>query len=228
MNDLQKFQSDIGYTFKNESLLRQALTHTSYANENKQKHIGHNERLEFLGDSVLSITVSEELYRRFPELPEGELTRIRASLVCEKTLFILAKEAGFGDVLFLGKGEDMSGGRNRPSVMSDAFEAVIAAIFLDGGMENAKRFILPRIEAHLENHLTGMPRDYKSELQEIVQQNPDERISYVLTNESGPDHSKTFTVEVHINSNRVGTGVAPSKKEAEQRAAKEALRLLGK
>ena len=152
MNDLKKFQSDIGYTFSDINLLKRALTHTSYANENKLKGVKHNERLEFLGDSVLSVVVSQELFNKYPDLPEGELTRIRAALVCEKTLFLMAQEAGLGEVLYLGKGEDMSGGRNRPSVLSDAFEAVIAAIFLDGGMENAKRFILPRIESHIKYH----------------------------------------------------------------------------
>lgn len=226
--NLKEFQQKIGYTFQNEILLRRALTHTSFANESKDKSLGHNERLEFLGDSVLSVTVAEALYQRYPKLPEGELTRIRASLVCEKTLYLVAKEFDLGDYLFLGKGEDASGGRNRPSVLSDAFEAVIAAIYLDGGMDEAKKFILPRMESHLSNHTGDIPRDYKSELQEIVQQNPDERISYVLTGESGPDHNKTFTVEVHLNSNRIGCGTAPSKKQAEQLAAKEALHLLGK
>ncbi len=224
---LKDFQQKIGYTFHDESLLRRALTHTSFANESKDKSLGHNERLEFLGDSVLSLTVAEELYRQYPNLPEGELTRIRASLVCEKTLYLMGKEFDLGDYLFLGKGEDASGGRNRPSVVSDAFEAVLAALYLDGGMEQARAFVLPRLERHLANHINEIPRDYKSELQEIVQQNPDERISYVLTGESGPDHNKTFTVEARLNSNTIGQGTAPSKKQAEQLAAKQALHLLG-
>lgn len=228
MSSIKEFEKKIGYTFKNETLLRRALTHTSFANESKDKSLGHNERLEFLGDSVLSVTVAEALYLQYPNLPEGELTRIRAALVCEKTLYAVAKDVNLGDYLFLGRGEDASGGRNRPSVLSDAYEAVIAAIYLDGGMEEAKKFILPRFESHLSNHMKDIPRDYKSELQEIVQQNPDERISYVLTSESGPDHNKIFSVEVHLNSNCIGKGTAPSKKQAEQLAAKEALGLLGK
>lgn len=228
MKDLAEFQRKIGYTFKNEKLLERALTHTSYANENKEKANGHNERLEFLGDSVLSLSVAHTLFTRYPDRFEGDLTRGRAALVCEKTLYLMAKEIDLGDYLLLGKGEDLSGGRNRPSVLSDAYEAVIAAIYLDGGMEEAEKFILPRAEKYLENHFSEIPRDYKSELQEIIQQNPEERISYVLVKESGPDHNKTFTVEVRLNSNVIGEGVAPSKKQAEQQAAREALRLMGK
>ena len=225
---LNEFEARIGYVFHDKNLLRRALTHTSFANECKDKTLGHNERLEFLGDSVLSLTVAEALYERYPKLPEGELTRIRAALVCEKTLYLMAQEIDLGAFLFLGKGEDASGGRTRPSVLSDAYEAVIAAVYLDGGLENAVKFIMPRFEQHLQNHMNDMPRDYKSELQEIVQQNPGERIAYVLVSQSGPDHNKTFTVEVHLNSNSIGSGTAASKKEAEQLAAKEALRLMGK
>lgn len=228
MSNIREFQKTIGYSFKDETLLRLALTHTSYANENKRKIQGHNERLEFLGDSVLSLTVAQALYNRYPDLPEGELTRIRAALVCEKTLFSMAQEINLGNYLYLGRGEDLSGGRGRPSVLSDAYEAVIAAIYLDGGMDSAVSFIMPRVEEHLNNHLSNVRRDYKSELQEIIQQNPGERISYVLIDEKGPDHNKTFTVEVRLNSNQIGQGTAPSKKEAEQKAAREALRLMGK
>lgn len=228
MKDLAEFQKKIGYTFKNLKLLERALTHTSYANENKDKTTGHNERLEFLGDSVLSLSVAHALFTRYPDRFEGDLTRGRAALVCEKTLYLMAKEIDLGEYLLLGKGEDISGGRNRPSVLSDAYEAVIAAIYLDGGMEEAEKFILPRAEKYLENHFSEIRRDYKSELQEIIQQNPEERISYVLVKESGPDHNKTFTVEVRLNSNVIGEGVAASKKQAEQQAAREALRLMGK
>jgi len=225
---LNEFEQRIGYVFHDKTLLTRALTHTSYANESKDKSLGHNERLEFLGDSVLSLTVARALFERYPKLPEGELTRIRAALVCEKTLFLMAQEIDLGSFLFLGKGEDASGGRSRPSVLSDAYEAVIAAVYLDGGMEEAARFILPRFERHMANHVNDIPHDYKSELQELVQQNPGERISYVIVSQSGPDHNKTFTVEAHLNSNSIGSGTAPSKKEAEQLAAKEALRLMGK
>ncbi len=225
MNDFEKI---IGYSFKDKSLLQQALTHTSYVNECKDKSRGHNERLEFLGDSVLSVVVAEELYNKFPKLPEGELTRIRASLVCEKMLFILAKEINLGQYLFVGKGEDATGGRTRPSVLSDAYEAVIGAIFLDGGMAEAKKYILTRMQKKIEEHGPEMPVDYKSELQEIVQQNPEERVTYVLVEESGPDHNKSFTIEVRLNSNCIGKGTGPSKKQAEQLAAKQALLLMGR
>lgn len=225
---MSDFEKIIGYTFKDESLLLMALTHTSYVNECKDKSRGHNERLEFLGDSVLSVVIAEELFKKFPKLPEGELTRIRASLVCEKMLFILAKEIDLGQYLYVGKGEDATGGRNRPSVLSDAYEAVIGAIFLDGGMEEAKKFILTNMKKEIDEHGPERPIDYKSELQEIVQQNPEERVSYVLVAESGPDHNKSFTIEVRLNSNCIGKGTASSKKQAEQLAAKQALLLMGR
>lgn len=225
MND---FENIIGYSFKDKLLLEQALTHTSYVNECKDKDRKHNERLEFLGDSVLSLVIAEELYKRFPKLPEGELTRIRASLVCEKTLYILAKEINLGQYLFVGKGEETTGGRNRPSILSDAYEAVIAAIFIDGGIEEAKKYILTRMQKNIEEHGPELPEDYKSELQEIVQQNPEERVNYVLVEERGPDHNKTFTIEVRLNSNCIGKGTGSSKKQAEQLAAKQALELMGR
>ncbi len=225
---MHEFEKIIGYTFKNKKLLERALTHTSYVNECKDKSRGHNERLEFLGDSVLSVVIAEELFLRFPKLPEGELTRIRASLVCEKMLYILAKEINLGSFLYMGKGEDATGGRNRPSVLSDAYEAVIAAVFLDGGMEEAKKYILSKMKQKIDEHGPERPVDYKSELQEIVQQNPEERVTYVLTKESGPDHDKLFTMEVHLNSNCIGEGTASSKKQAEQLAAKQALTLMGR
>ena len=210
----------IGYTFKNPVLLETALTHTSYANESRQP-AEHNERLEFLGDSVLSVVVADYLYRHVNK-PEGELTRIRASLVSEEALFQFAQEIGLGEYLRLGRGEERCGGRTRPSVVSDAFEAVIAALYLDGGMEVARKFILPFITEgkHAE-------ADYKTRLQEIVQQNPEERLSYVVESESGPDHDKHFVVAVRFNSDRVARGEGRSKKAAEQCAAKEALKLLG-
>ena len=218
---MEKLSELIGYTHKNTNLLKTALTHTSYANESKH-HIDHNERLEFLGDSVLSIAVSEYLYHEFSNLPEGELTRIRASLVCEKSLFNFAKKIHLGDYLLLGKGEEKSGGNERPAIVADAFEALIASIFLDGGIEEAKKFILPFIK---EVHLSDI--DYKTKLQEVVQQNKEERLSYEIIGEQGPDHDKLFTIQVLLNSNVIGTGMGKSKKQAEQHAAKEALKLMG-
>ena len=215
-----QLETIIGYQFKNPELLETALTHTSYANESKVATT-HNERLEFLGDSVLSVVVADYLFHQSGR-PEGELTRMRASLVSEDALFQFAQEIQLGEYLRLGHGEDLGGGRSRPSVVSDAFEAVIAALYLDGGMEVARNFILPFITEgkHAE-------ADYKTRLQEIVQQNPEERLSYVVEQESGPDHDKHFVVAVRFNSDRVARGEGRSKKAAEQCAAKEALKLLG-
>ena len=216
----EELQEVLQYTFKNPALLRIAMTHTSYANESKVATT-HNERLEFLGDSVLSVVVADYLFHQSGR-PEGELTRMRASLVSEEALFQFAQEIHLGEYLRLGHGEDLGGGRNRPSVVSDAFEALIAALYLDGGMEVARKFILPFITEgkHAE-------ADYKTRLQEIVQQNPEERLSYVVESESGPDHDKHFVVAVRFNSDRVARGEGRSKKAAEQCAAKEALKLLG-
>ena len=224
--DLSAFEQEIHYSFKNKKLLKQALTHSSYANEGK-KHLQNYERLEFLGDSVLSIVVAEHLFRNFKHIPEGELTRLRASLVCEQALFEFSQKIHLGDYLLLGKGEENTGGRERPSIVSDAFEAVIAAVFLDGGMEEAKRYVLSFIPDDLTPEMAHSLADYKTALQEIIQQNREEKVEYVLTSESGPDHNKTFEIEVRLNSNVIGRGKGKSKKQAEQNAAKEALTLMG-
>lgn len=214
------------YDFKNIDYLKTALTHSSYANERKGEVVC-NERQEFLGDSVLSIIVSDYIFKNCPELPEGELTKLRASLVCEKTLAVYARSINLGKYLLLSRGESKNGGRNRSSILADAFESVIAAIYLDGGIESARKFVLRFVVDDIKNHKTKNFNDYKTRLQEIVQKNPEEKISYVLTGESGPDHDKHFTVEVHLNSNVVGSGGGRSKKEAEQQAAREALELMG-
>ena len=223
MHDMKELEKTLGYRFQDPSLLETALTHTSYANE-ARRGTKHNERLEFLGDSVLSIVVADYLFTH-NDLPEGELTRMRASLVCENALFGFAQKIRLGDYLRLGHGEELGGGRRRPSVVSDAFEAVIAALYLDGGIEQARRFILPFITQALTCKNTE--EDYKTKLQEIIQQNPEERLSYMLTDESGPDHDKHFVVEVHLNSNCIGRGEGHSKKIAEQQAARQALELMG-
>ncbi len=223
---MERLQEEIGYYFGDEWFLERALTHSSYAHETKDPQ-SCNERLEFLGDSVLSLVVSEYLFQNYPDLPEGELTRIRAASVCEKALFNFAKTIHLGDCLLLSRGEQRTGGRNRPSILADAFEALIAAIYLDGGMEPAKAFILKYVVPTLDNHRKAAFKDYKTLLQEVIQQNPEDRLTYHLVGESGPDHNKVFKYEVHINSNLVGTGSGRSKKEAEQAAAKEALRLMG-
>ena len=223
---LAAFEEKIGYTFKNKNLLHEALSHSSYANECK-KGRNSNERLEFLGDSVLSIVISEHLFNHFKHLPEGDLTKIRASLVCEKALFEFSKQISLGEFILLGKGEENTGGRTRPSIVSDAFEAVIAAVFLDGGMEAAREYVLGYIPKDLDKNSAKKLQDYKTILQEIIQRNPEEKVEYVLRSQSGPDHDRHFVVEVCLNTNVIGHGEGHSKKQAEQQAAKEALKLMG-
>lgn len=223
MTELEK---KIGYSFKNERLLFRALSHSSFANECKGAE-GSNERLEFLGDAVLSIIVSDCIFKDYTNLPEGELTKIRASLVCEKSLCVFAKEIDLGSFIMLGKGEKLSHGNERPSILADAFEALIAAIYLDGGMSEAQRFVLSFVNRELNEQHVGNYDDYKTKLQEIIQKNPEELLEYVLVGESGPDHDKRFEVEVRLNSNVIGRGVARTKKQAEQLSAKEALELMG-
>ena len=221
---MEQLQNNLGYHFKNPALLARALTHSSYANE-RHVDIGDTERLELLGDSVLGFITAEYLFANHRDFPEGELTKLRAYAVCEKSLFSYAEEIGLGNYLKLGKGEERTGGRTRPSVLSDAFEAVIAAIYLDGGMDEAKKFVLRFVVPYVEAKPTF--KDYKTMLQEVVQKNQGETLEYVLVSETGPDHDKCFTVEVHLNSNVIGRGVGGSKKKAEQNAAKEALELMG-
>lgn len=224
MSDLSLLEKAIGYTFQNRNLLVNALTHSSYANEARTQS---NERLEFLGDSVLSIVVSEHLYTLYRKKQEGSLTRMRASLVCEDTLFRFAQQINLGEHLRFGKGEKLNGGCTRPSILADGFEALIAAIYLDGGIENAREFIMRFIVDEINRMKPQSTTDYKTKLQEIVQAAGEDHIEYCIVGESGPDHDKRFTVEVHLNSNVVGKGTGHSKKEAEQRAAREALKWLG-
>lgn len=221
---IDAFEKAIGYKFKNEQLLVTALTHSSYANECGG---AFNERLEFLGDSVLGFVTAEYFFCHFKNIPEGELTKMRAATVCEKTLFEFAKQIDLGSFIMLGKGETNSGGRERPSILSDAFEAVIAAIYLDGGMESAKEFVLRFVKNSDSINGANAFKDYKTILQEIVQRNPEEKLEYVIVGESGPAHDKRFEVEIHLNSNVIGQGSGHSKKLAEQAAACEALKLMG-
>ncbi len=220
MSNWKEFQSVIGYRFTREGLLRQALTHSSYANEKHMKRLSDNERLEFLGDAVLELASSDFLYRNYDNLPEGELTKLRASIVCEPTLAACAEELSLGDYLLLGKGEDLTGGRGRKSILSDALEAVIGAIYLDGGFAIAKEFVSKNILTDIENR--QLFYDSKTILQEVVQ-GEHESMAYVLTDESGPDHNKSFTVEVRIGDTCMGTGSGHTKKAAEQEAAYRAL-----
>ncbi len=223
---IPELEEKIYYKFRNRNLIYNALSHSSYANENKQPQ-GSNERLEFLGDSVLSVVVSEYLYTHLTSVAEGDLTKLRASLVCEKSLHGFAKKIDLGRYLLLGKGEENTGGRERPSILADAFEALIAAIYLDGGMEAARTHILRFMPHDLKKGAKAAFGDFKTVLQEVVQKNPEEKVEYVLIGEEGPDHNKRFVVEVMLNSQVIGKGKGRSKKDAEQLAAKEALELMG-
>ena len=221
MEKNEEFQKRIGYRFRNRHLLTQALTHSSYANEKHMSRFANNERLEFLGDAVLELTTSEFLYEKFPEYPEGELTRLRASLVCEQTLAFCTRELELGKYLLLGKGEDMTGGRKRKSILSDALEAVIGAIYLDGGFANAKEFILRFVLNDMEHKQLFF--DSKTILQELVQGREGGELTYHLIEESGPDHQKKYVVEARIGDKAMGQGEGGTKKQAEQEAAYQAL-----
>jgi ribonuclease-3 len=223
----EKLEQYIGYSFKNINIIKNALTHSSCANESKEKSILSNERLEFLGDAVLGIIAAEYLYSHNAHLPEGELTKLRAMMVCEKSLHGFALEISLGNYLLLGKGEENTKGRERASILADAFEALVAAIYLDGGLESARSFVTSFAVKFFSSKIDSSNYDYKTTLQEIVQRNHGERLEYVLISESGPDHNKQFLVEVHLNSNIIGEGKGKSKKEAEQMSAKEALKLMG-
>lgn len=224
MDQLKEFQKRIGYEFKDESLLQRAFTHSSYANEKHLKKFSDNERLEFLGDAVLELVSSEFLYLNYTDMPEGDMTKLRASLVCEPTLAISAGELQLAPCLFLGKGEDATGGRGRKSILSDALEAVIGALFLDGGMDAAKPFILKYILTDIEHK--QLFHDSKTKLQEVVQARFKKELTYHLLEEKGPDHAKEFTVEVCMDDKRLGLGVGGTKKAAEQEAAYHGLLLL--
>jgi ribonuclease-3 len=223
---LLELERIIGYTFQDMELLNQALIHSSYTNEHRMDKLYNNERLEFLGDAVLEVVTSEFLFTNYPDQPEGELTKKRASLVCEPTLAFCGREMALGSYLRLGKGEDATGGRTRDSIISDAVEAVIGAIYLDGGFANAKEFILAHVLNDVEHK--QLFYDSKTTLQEIVQGEYTSEVVYVLTKEEGPDHNKTFTVEAQLEGRVIGHGQGRTKKAAEQQAAYNAIRLLKK
>lgn len=218
---MQNYQQILGYQFRDVSLLDNALTHSSYSNERRCKS---NERLEFLGDSVLSIIISDYIYHRMPQVSEGVLTKMRASLVCEQSLAEVAKKIALADHVKLGRGEEFMGGRRRASIVSDAFEAVLASIYLDGGMEAARKWLLPLMQESLDRAEHGqLYKDYKTMLQEAVQKGDTGKVTYQVVGESGPDHRKHFEVEVLIDYMPVSRGDGTSKKEAEQNAAHAAL-----
>ena len=224
--ELLKFSKILGVEFNNIELLNIALTHTSYANE-KEKQISDNEKLEFLGDAVLELASSTYLYKNFKELSEGDLTKTRASIVCQDTLSRLARKLNLGDRILLGRGEEASGGRERDSTLEDAFEAIIGAIYLDQGWPTAMDYVIRQLASEFENARNGSNRrDYKTVLQEVVQQNPLQKINYIELSASGPDHMRIYEFAVNIDGKIYGKGTGRSKKMAEQMAAKETLKLL--
>ena len=224
---MQALEQRLGYHFQNHALLSEALNHSSYANEHRGAHVRSNERLEFLGDSVLGFVTAEFLFAEHPDLPEGDLTRIRAALVREESLHEVAQKLHLGEYLRLGRGEEAGGGRTRASILADAVEAIIAAVYLDGGIAEASALIHRcLLDAEREELVEERRRDYKTELQEIAQRKPERALLYRMTGEHGPDHDKRFTAEVLLGGAVVGSGEGRSKKEAEQNAAKAALELL--
>ena len=222
---MDTLEQKLGYRFRDKGLLEHAMTHSSYANEHRGAGLTSNERLEFLGDSVLGVVVADYLFHEHPDMPEGELTRTRAALVCEGSLYEVAKGLNLGRCLRLGKGEDAGGGRKRPSILADATEAMLAAVYLDGGMEAVRPIIRALILDKEREKSAG--RDYKTVLQELVQRRPGAAVSYRLARESGPDHCRSFEMEASVDGDVVGMGAGRTKKEAEQMAAKAALEKLG-
>lgn len=219
--NIEKLEKDISYTFKNKELLKNALTHTSYAYEHK---VESNEKLEFLGDSILEFVSSEYMYLKYKNLKEGEMTKVRATVVCEESLYKIACKHNFSDFLILGKSEVISGGNQRPAILADSVEAVIAAIYIDGGLEPAKKFIIENLKDEIENATKNVgKKDYKTVLQEELQKNGDVKIEYEILKETGPDHDKTFEAQVSLNGKALAQGKGKSKKEAEMQAAKKVL-----
>ena len=219
--DINKVEESIGYKFKNKDLLINALTHTSYAHENNKES---NEKLEFLGDSILEFVSSKYIYNKYPNLQEGEMTKVRATVVCEESLYKIAKSHGFGEFLFLGKSEVKTGGKNRPAILADSVEAVIAAIYLDGGLQEADKFIIENLDKEIEKATKHVgDKDYKTVLQEKLQEHGEVKIEYEIINETGPDHDKYFEAQVKCNGKILAQGKGKSKKEAHMHAAKKAL-----
>ena len=226
---MQELEQKLGYTFKNPALLGEALSHSSYANEHRAARLNSNERLEFLGDSVLGFVTAEYLFARHPDLPEGDLTRIRAALVCEQSLYEVARQLDLGRYLKLGRGEESGGGRERTSILADATEAVFAAVYLDGGIQAASRLIhRVLLDGAKEEAVEERRRDFKTALQELVQRQADQVLTYRMVGEQGPDPAKVFMAEVLLNGTAIGSGSGHSKKEAEQSAARAALQKLEK
>ncbi len=223
-SNISTLEKRINYIFKDKNTVLTAITHSSYANEKKARKLKYNERIEFLGDSVLGLTISEHLYKMYPELPEGELTVTRSKIVCESSLSKCATDIGLGELLLLGRGEELSGGRTKSSILSDAYESLIGAIYIDGGLEVAKEFILKHMDDIIKSSTQGkLFYDYKTQLQEKIQQKGEQQITYTVVDEKGPDHNKIFMTQIKINGLVCGQGSGRSKKESEQSAAKDAL-----
>lgn len=224
---LEKMQGVLHYTYQNDALLEEALTHSSYANEHRNRLIKDNERLEFLGDAILDLIISEYLFKKYSQMPEGDLSKIRASIVCEGSLAKMAHQMQLGQYILLGKGEELTGGRERASILADAFEAITGSLFIDGGFECARQFIRDTLVQAVEQtaSIETLYKDYKTLLQEAVQKISASPIHYEVMGEEGPDHDKHFYVEVFHENRSLGRGIGKSKKEAEQDAAKKALKL---
>ncbi|MBO9130190.1 ribonuclease III [Bacillus sp. 165] len=222
----RKFQKKVGVTFKNEKLLIQAFTHSSYVNEHRKKPHEDNERLEFLGDAVLELTVSQYLFQKYPTMSEGELTKLRAAIVCEPSLVQFANELSFGELVLLGKGEEMTGGRERPALLADVFESFIGALYLDQGLEKVWEFLMNVVYPKINNGAFSHVMDFKSQLQELIQRDGSGNIEYKILQERGPAHNREFVSRVSLNGEALGLGSGKSKKEAEQYAAEEALKKL--
>ncbi|ASJ54476.1 ribonuclease III [Brevibacillus sp. HB1.2] len=222
-----QLQETIGFRFRDESVLRQAFTHSSYVNEQRGKRISDNERLEFLGDAVLELTVSQFLYKTFPKMSEGEMTKLRAAIVCEPSLVKFAELLNFGDLVLLGKGEELTGGRQRPALLADVFEAFVGALYLDQGLDAVFSFMEKYVYPRIDKGEFAQVTDFKSQLQEFVQQDNLGDIHYRIVEEKGPAHNREFVSEVLLNNRSLGIGSGRSKKEAEQQAAARALVKLG-
>ncbi len=225
---ISEFEDLISYRFKNRGYLVLALTHSSFANENRKNSMKSNERLEFLGDSVLNLVITEHLYYNCGQFSEGDLTKIRAGIVCEPSLMECAKKINLGEYLLLGKGEEQTGGRRRASILSDAFEALIGSVFLDGGLESAARFIKKHMSDIIDKGVKGqIQMDYKTYFQELIQRDSEKKVTYELIAENGPDHNKIFRSQVKVDDMVMGIGEGRSKKESEQNAARDALERMG-
>jgi len=221
---IKKLENNIGYVYKDKNKALQAIIHSSYAYEHRHEGLGSNERLEFLGDSVLNFLITNKLFKEVSDMPEGEMSKLRASVVSEASLSHCARLLNIGDVLLLGKGEEIMGGRKRPSILADAVEAIIGSVYLDGGLEAAEEFVNRFLNENYEKAINGtLFRDYKTKLQEEVQKGSNCNIKYSVIEEKGPDHDKVFTVAVYVNGEQMGQGTGKTKKEAEQKAAGDAL-----